>query len=147
MGDSVSHVTAEGDRLEDTQVQTHDNWSRGQGTDKMQDYINDSFNAKQQSSKLQVISNVLIKSFPSLSIHLTVSKDCIPFIHVWKPIKKGNGNQGMPFLPCFHIIVTLTSPCEDSNAISREHALFQLHSFHGMVWLFNYHINVGCNCF
>ena len=45
----------------------------------------------------------------------------------------------MPFLPCFHIIVTLTSSgskLEDpdiSSISTNEKALFQLHSYHGKV--------------
>ena len=87
-------------------------------------------------SKLESISVVLLKKFPSLNIDLTLSKDYVPFIHVWKPIKKENGVQGMPFLPCFHIIVTLNAQdYGNSSEISKEVVLFQLHSFHGKVSL------------
>ena len=90
---------------------------------------------KQQVIKLKAIKTTLSNKFSSLSIQQTISKDHVPFIHIWKPISQSNGVQGMPFLPCFHIIVTLTTFCDDPKAVTSKEAgvLFQLHSFHGKV--------------
>ena len=93
--------------------------------------------------KLEKLRLILCDRFPSLSIQLTISQDSVPFLHIWKPISKSRGVQGMPFLPCFHIIVTLSvaeveeqqhlpqslDTIQDKNIL----ALFQLHSFHGKV--------------
>ena len=98
-----------------------------------------------QFTKLESFSVMLLNQFPSLNIDLTLSKDYVPFIHIWKPIKRGNGVQGMPFLPCFHIIVTLNSqPYRNPSEISKDLVLFQLHSFHGKVSL---DINMNNNQF
>ena len=89
---------------------------------------------KQQVIKLKAVKTMLSGKFSSLSIQQTISKDHVPFIHIWKPISQSNGVQGMPFLPCFHIIVTLTTFCDVPKAVtSRGGILFQLHSFHGKV--------------
>ena len=133
MDDRDSHAIADDDMQEDHQFQSLDNSSQIQVTKN----TNDDYNEQQEINKLQEICNKLTVTFPSLSIHLTASKDFVPFIHVWKPIKKGNENQGMPFLPCFHIIVTLhTLPRVGSTTNAQNHALFQLNSFHGKVRIF-----------
>ena len=88
------------------------------------------------STKLQHLKNNLSERFGSLSIQESISQDGVPFLHIWKPIRKASGVQGMPFLPCFHIIVTLTSNgrLDDTTDLStNEKALFQLHSYHGKV--------------
>ena len=89
---------------------------------------------KHQMMKLKAIKTTLSNKFASLSIQQTISKDHVPFIHIWKPISQSNGVQGMPFLPCFHIIVTLTTFCDvPRDVTSKTGILFQLHSFHGKV--------------
>ena len=99
----------------------------------IKDYLESNLTLKQQFIKLQAITTVLSQKFTTLSIQQTLSKDDVPFIHIWKPISKYNGVQGMPFLPCFHIIVTLSTPYDDTDRAIKEHLLFQLHSFHGKV--------------
>ena len=97
-------------------------------------------------TKLESISVVLLKQFPALNIDLTLSNDYVPFIHVWKPIQREHGVQGMPFLPCFHIIVTLNTQ-QSSSEMSKDLVLFQLHSFHGKVSLDrNMNKNQFANC-
>ena len=96
----------------------------------------------QPSTILDDIKDILFKKYSCLSINKTISQDHVPFLHIWKPITKTEGVQGMPFLPCFHIIVTVTSQ-EESNQHDgclqnlsenvSSLALFQLHSFHGKV--------------
>ena len=95
-----------------------------------------------QFAKLERMKEYLWEKFPSLSIQQTLSQSSVPFLHVWKPISESSGVQGMPFLPCFHIIVTMTCNCghssfkKDAATLDHEHAsiaLFQLHSFHGKV--------------
>ena len=87
------------------------------------------------SSKLQHLKFNLCERFTSLSIQESISQDGVPFLHIWKPIHKSSGVQGMPFLPCFHIIVTLTcgSRIDEIDSSTYEKALFQLHSYHGKV--------------
>ena len=88
------------------------------------------------SSKLQHLKFNLTERFLSLSIQESISQDGVPFLHIWKPIHKTSGVQGMPFLPCFHIIVTLTCGSrldEPDSSSTNEKALFQLHSYHGKV--------------
>jgi len=90
------------------------------------------------SSILENVKDVLSKKFECLSISQAVSQNDVPFLHVWKPITQTEGVQGMPFLPCFHIIVTVTGQDdEDVNDVTEANCdtnvLFQLHSFHGKV--------------
>ena len=90
------------------------------------------------SNKLQKLKFNLSERFASLSIQESISQDGVPFLHIWKPIHKSSGVQGMPFLPCFHIIVTITSSgirVDETNGSNstNEKALFQLHSYHGKV--------------
>ena len=87
------------------------------------------------SNKLQQLKFNLCERFSSLSIQESISQDGVPFLHIWKPIHKSSGVQGMPFLPCFHIIVTLTcgSRIDELDSSVYEKALFQLHSYHGKV--------------
>ena len=94
----------------------------------------------QHYNTLGDVKKILCKKYPALSINQTISQDNVPFLHIWKTIAKTEGVQGMPFLPCFHIIVTATSygdDYENDNDISNETdevwILFQLHSFHGKV--------------
>ena len=96
----------------------------------------------QHSPILEELKNVLSKKYACLSVNQTISQDHVPFLHIWKPIAKSEGVQGMPFLPCFHIIVTVTGADDDhvDNGGSQELndcgsplILFQLHSFHGKV--------------
>ena len=106
-----------------------------------QNILNHTSNVKslEYSGKLQRLKFNLSERFPTLSIQESISQDGVPFLHIWKPIHKSSGVQGMPFLPCFHIIVTLTSSgskLEDpdiSSISTNEKALFQLHSYHGKV--------------
>ena len=87
--------------------------------------------------RLEMIKSILVKKYTSLSIESSISQDLVPFLHIWKPISKSSGVQGMPFLPCFHIIVTLNvqddsyANLKDMHQIEKEKLLFQLHSFHG----------------
>ena len=92
------------------------------------------------SSILEDVKDVLLMKFGCLNINQTVSQNDVPFLHVWKPITQTEGTQGMPFLPCFHIIVTVSG--NDDNDMLHNQAkksddgidvLFQLHSFHGKV--------------
>ena len=94
-----------------------------------------------QLAKLERIKEHLWKQFPSISIQQTLSQNGVPFLHIWKPISESSGVQGMPFLPCFHIITTMTCNCGHTfltKGTTSDHdhgniALFQLHSFHGKV--------------
>lgn len=97
----------------------------------------------QHSTILEDIKNVLSKKYACLSVNQTISQDHVPFLHIWKPITKSEGVQGMPFLPCFHIIVTVTG-AEDDDHVDNDGSqelndcgnpliLFQLHSYHGKV--------------
>ena len=89
--------------------------------------------------QLESIKRILCNKFSSLSIQAAVSQDSVPFLHLWKPISKSSGVQGMPFLPCFHIIVTLSVVDNNEDVENQEErqgsiqVLFQLHSFHGKV--------------
>ena len=102
--------------------------------------------AKQPSIKLKQLKIILAKKFDNLSIHQTISRHGVPFLHVWKPISRSEGVQGMEFLPCFHIIITLMNGNDDSqseaSSLTRmnESYLFQLHSFHGKVLAEELHI-------
>ena len=92
------------------------------------------------SSILEDVKDVLLMKFGCLNINQTVSQNDVPFLHVWKPITQTEGTQGMPFLPCFHIIVTV-SGSDDNDMLHNQakksddgiYVLFQLHSFHGKV--------------
>ena len=92
-------------------------------------------NHSEYVNRLDNIRLILSERFPSLSIQQAISQDYVPFLHIWKPISKSSGVQGMPFLPCFHIIVTLSVGDDNENNLSHERVmvLFQLHSFHGKV--------------
>ena len=92
-------------------------------------------NHSEYVNRLDNIRLILSERFPSLSIQQAISQDSVPFLHIWKPISKSSGVQGMPFLPCFHIIVTLSVGDDNENNLSHERVmvLFQLHSFHGKV--------------
>ena len=95
-------------------------------------------NVSSHSSILETIKSKINEKFSSLSIHQALSPDGVPFIHIWKPISKLAGFQGMPFLPCFHIIGTVVSESskESISSASEEYhktVLFQLHSLHGKV--------------
>ena len=116
---------------EDRHATPHENFSKPS--------FQNSRDVKQQVIKLKAIKTTLSDRFSCLSIHQTISKDHVPFIHIWKPILQLHGVQGMPFLPCFHIIVTMTTFCDVPKAVtSREGILFQLHSFHGKVCAINF---------
>ena len=97
------------------------------------------FDTTEHLEQLERIKRILYKKFSSLSIQVAVSQDSVPFLHLWKPISKSSGVQGMPFLPCFHIIVTLSMHDNAGDAGNQEkrqgsiQVLFQLHSFHGKV--------------
>ena len=92
---------------------------------------------------LEDIKHILSKKYHCLSINQSITQDHVLFLHIWKPITQSEGVQGMPFLPCFHIIVTVTGVDDhlvekDSSHAFNEHQdspsiLFQLHSFHGKV--------------
>ena len=92
------------------------------------------------SSILEDVKDVLLMKFGCLNIYQTVSQNDVPFLHVWKPITQTEGTQGMPFLPCFHIIVTISGN-DDYDMLHNQtkksddgiDVLFQLHSFHGKV--------------
>ena len=91
-----------------------------------------------QSDILGLIKNKILQQHPTLSVHQAVSPEHVPFIHIWKPISKLEGFQGMPFLPCFHIIGTIlySNPeTKNKNKTSdcSKTVLFQLHSFNGKV--------------
>ena len=94
-----------------------------------------------KSAILQVLKDVLLKKYSSLSVNQTLSKDHVQFLHIWKPIAETEGVQGMPFLPCFHVIVTVTEANDEYDENGKQEAnecrdtyiLFQLHSFHGKV--------------
>ena len=94
---------------------------------------------RQNVERLEIIKSILVKKFASLSIESSISQDLVPFLHIWKPISKSSGVQGMPFLPCFHIIATLNmqddsyGELKDAHRIGKDKVLFQLHSFHGKV--------------
>ena len=92
------------------------------------------------SSILEDVKDVLLMKFGCLNINQTVSQTDVPFLHVWKPITQTEGTQGMPFLPCFHIIVTVSGNDDNDmlhNQVKKSDdgidVLFQLHSFHGKV--------------
>ena len=91
------------------------------------------------SAILEDIKDGLCKKYTTLNVNPSISQDHVPFLHIWKPIRKSEGVQGMPFLPCFHIIVTLTGDEDDKNDSVKANnsddvlVLFQLHSFHGKV--------------
>ena len=112
-----------------------------EGTPSINSEISSLTDTLSQLAKLERIKECLWEQFPSLSIQQTLSQSSVPFLHVWKPISESSGVQGMPFLPCFHIIVTMTCDCGHSflkkdSTLDHEHgsiALFQLHSFHGKV--------------
>ena len=97
------------------------------------------FDTTEHLEHLGSIKRILCKKFSSLSIEIAISQDSVPFLHLWKPISKSSGVQGMPFLPCFHIIVTLSVLDKTKDDGSQAEAqrniqvLFQLHSFHGKV--------------
>ena len=105
----------------------------------------------QPSIKLKQLKIILSKKFDSLSIHQTTSRYGVPFLHVWKPICRSEGVQGMEFLPCFHIIVTLmnrhNTTLSEGNSITRmdDSYLFQLHSFHGKVLAEELHFFNKCD--
>ena len=87
---------------------------------------------------LESVKNVVMKKHPSLNIHQAFSPNDVPFIHIWKPISKLEGFQGMPFLPCFHIIGTIVCTETETDGLTAstecdKMILFQLHSFHGKV--------------
>ena len=100
----------------------------------------------QPSTKLKSLKIILAKKFSCLSIHQTISRYGVPFLHIWKPISRSEGVQGMEFLPCFHLIVTITN--EHAN-IQIDHnndsVLFQLHSFHGKVLAEELQVFEQCN--
>ena len=111
-------------------------------------------NLQSQSTaiKLKYFKILLTKTFDCVSIHETISRHGVPFLHVWKPISRLEGVQGMDFLPCFHIIVTIVKNEERSckNALSNdqikgESVLFQLYSFHGKVLAEEVHLLSQCN--
>ena len=105
-------------------------------TDILKDNTSSGAKILELSSKLQQLKVNLAERFTTLSIQESISQDGVPFLHIWKPIHKSSGVQGMPFLPCFHIIVTVTcgSRLDDETGPStNEKALFQLHSYHGKV--------------
>ena len=111
-------------------------------------------NLQSQSTaiKLKYFKILLTKTFDCVSIHETISRHGVPFLHVWKPISRLEGVQGMDFLPCFHIIVTIAKNEERSckNALSNdqmkgESVLFQLYSFHGKVLAEEVHLLSQCN--
>ena len=92
------------------------------------------------TSILEEMKDVLCTKFGCLSFSQTVSQNDVPFLHIWKPISQTGGVQGMPFLPCFHMIVTVTENDDDHMLnnylkpdIDDRNILFQLHSFHGKV--------------
>ena len=92
----------------------------------------------QESNILELIKESVMEKYASLSVHHALSPDGVPFIHIWKPISKLAGFQGMPFLPCFHIIgtVVVSEPekeCTNEPGDCSKTVLFQLHSFHGKV--------------
>ena len=104
----------------------------------------------QPSIKLKQLKIILAKKFECLSIYQTISRYSVPFLHIWKPISKSEGVQGMDFLPCFHIIVTLVNEHASmqaevsSRTETNESYLFQLHSFHGKVLAEELHYSNKC---
>ena len=111
-------------------------------------------NLQSQSTaiKLKYFKILLTKTFDCVSIHETISRHGVPFLHVWKPISRLEGVQGMDFLPCFHIIVTIVKNEERSckkalsnDQIKGESVLFQLYSFHGKVLAEEVHLLSQCN--
>ena len=111
-------------------------------------------NLQSQSTaiKLKYFKILLAKTFDCVSIHETISRHGVPFLHVWKPISRLEGVQGMDFLPCFHIIVTIVTNEERSckkalstDQIKDESVLFQLYSFHGKVLAEEVHLLSQCN--
>ena len=105
----------------------------------------------QPSTKLKHLKIILAKKFNSISIHQTISRYGVPFLHIWKPICRSEGVQGMEFLPCFHIIVTVTNEHAGIQVTPKDSGgrnntvLFQLHSFHGKVLAEEFHRSNKCD--
>jgi len=71
---------------------------------------------------------ILVEQFPKLLIAKNLSpRDFQPFLHIWKPICLPAPSQGLPFLPCFHVIATANFNEEEKDF----NIVFNLHSFHG----------------
>ena len=103
----------------------------------------------QPSVKLKHLKITLARKFTSISIHQTISRYGVPFLHIWKPISRYEGVQGMEFLPCFHIIVTITNEYagiqQSGQDNDKDSVLFQLHSFHGKVLAEELHFIDQCD--
>ena len=122
-----------------------------EGSPKRRDYIAKPLrrNIAQPSVKLKHLKITLAKKFTGISVHQTISRYGVPFLHIWKPISRSEGVQGMEFLPCFHIIATITNEqnagIQSAPKNKGDSVLFQLHSFHGKVLAEELHFTDQCD--
>jgi len=80
------------------------------------------------SNALGQAREYLIRQFPKLFIAKNLSPlDFRPFLHIWKPVCLPAPSQGLPFLPCFHVIATAAFNDADKDF----NICFSLYSFHG----------------
>jgi hypothetical protein len=125
-------------KSDDTTISREENTTTLNGEFSLQSHETTIKINNEQSDVLGLIKNEISQKHPTLNVHQALSSEHVPFIHIWKPISKLEGFQGMPFLPCFHIIGTIlyTNPemenkKKTSDCIKR--VLLQLHSFNGKV--------------